>query len=234
MLEIQQKRKIFMKNYIHIITASPLFYGIDKTETASALSCLGAKIKSYSKNEIIINSADKVDFIAILLDGSAEISHIDCYGNRNILSAVAPGELFAETFAAAGIENAPVCVTASKDCTCLFLDYSRIVSPCCNACSFHGKLIGNLLKITAKKNMVLTKKIEIISKRTTREKLLTYLSLEAENQRKNEFRIPFDRQGLADYLGVERSALSAVIGSLRDEGIIQSKKNLFKINEPSL
>lgn len=220
-----------MKEYINLLKACPLFDGIEESDIMSVLTCLGAKTKKAQKNETLISVGDSVRFIGLLLSGSAQISHIDCYGNKNIVSAVFPGELFAETFAAAETEHIPVSVTSECESTWLMLDYRRIISPCCSACGFHSKLIGNLLKITANKNLLLTKKIEIISKRTTKEKLLTYLFLEAEKYGKAEFTVPFDRQGLADYLGAERSALSAVISSLRDEGIIESRKSFFKINE---
>ncbi|MBQ7295539.1 MAG: Crp/Fnr family transcriptional regulator [Clostridia bacterium] len=223
-----------MKKHTDIIKNCPLFSGIEENELSSLLSCLGAKTKKAVRNEIIINEGDEATFIGLLLSGSAEISHGDCYGNKNIVATVFPSELFAEAFAAAGADRIPMTVTALSDSEYLAIPYNRVISPCSNACGFHSKLIANLLKITAGKNLLLTKKIEIISKRTTREKLLTYLSFEAEKRGRNEFDIPFDRQGLADYLGAERSALSAVISSLRHEGIIESHKNKFKIKEPSL
>lgn len=223
-----------MKKYINTIKKCPLFSGIADDELLAVLSCLGAKVKKAAKNEVIICEGDAAVFVGLLLTGRAEISHGDCYGNKNIMATVFESELFAEAFAAAETPHIPMTVTALTECEYLTIPYIRIISPCCNACGFHTKLIGNLLKITASKNLLLTKKIEIISKRTTKEKLLSYLSFEAEKQGKNEFTIPFDRQGLADYLGAERSALSAVISALRDEGILESKKNHFKIKEPSL
>jgi len=127
------------------------------------------------------------------------------------------------------VESLPVSMTASADGRVLLLDFSRIVTTCSNACQFHSRMIFNLLRLVAEKNLVFNQKIEITSRRTTREKLMTYLMYQAKLNKSSSFTIPYDRQGLADYLGVERSALSAEISRLRAEGIIESRKSEFTI-----
>jgi CRP-like cAMP-binding protein len=142
---------------------------------------------------------------------------------------VGPSEVFAEAFACAEVSSIPVTVTAWELSEIMLIDCSHILHVCENGCAFHQQLIYNLMKDLAKKTILFHQRIEITSKRTTREKLLTYLTLQAKNTGKNHFEIPFDRQGLADYLEVERSGLSAEIGKMTREGLIYSKKNYFEL-----
>ena len=140
-----------------------------------------------------------------------------------------PGDLFGESFAFAGVDTLPVNVMAATPCDILLIDSSRIISPCSNACSFHTSLIFNLLQIMARKNLGFHQKIEITSKRTTREKLMTYLLEQAKIHQSNSFEIPFDRQTLADYLEVDRSGLSAEISKLRKERILECHRCKFTL-----
>lgn len=153
----------------------------------------------------------------------------DIFGNRAILTALMPGQLFGETFACAGVEILPVSVIAVSDCKILLLDYRRIITTCPTACVFHSRLIENMLKILAGKNLVLNQKIEALSARTTREKLLAYLVAQAGVAGSRRFTIPSTRQELADYLSVDRSAMSREMGIMQKEGMIRFKKNCFEL-----
>lgn len=218
-----------MLKFQQILLDAPLFVGISGQDLEQMLSCLDAQVISYQKNEAVFLEGDKVRFIGLVLSGKIQVVREDYYGNRNIVANLGPGELFAETFACAGVSSAPVSVFAAQQSEALQLDCQKILSPCPSSCGFHRKLIENLLQVIAQKNLYLSGKLDLLSQRTTREKLLTYLSSEAKKAGQSEFFIPFNRQELADYLGVERSAMSAQLGRMRDEGILTFHKNRFRL-----
>lgn len=223
-----------MKKYMDILNACPLFDSIDMSEMSAMLACLGARTASYGKNEIIFSEGDAAIHVGIVLSGSAQIVKEDYYGKRSIVASLRPSELFGETFACAGVDQLPISVIASEKSEIMLLDCRRITMTCSNACAFHSRMILNLLRVVAAKNLVFNQKIEITSKRTTREKLMTYLMDQAKNHASDEFTIPFDRQSLADYLGVERSALSAEISKLRADGILEAERSRFRLLKPGI
>ncbi len=218
-----------MKKYLEILKKCPLFYQIEDQSLIKMLSCLGAKIEFFDKKYTIFAEGTAAKYIGIVLSGSAQIIQIDYYGNRNILFEISPSEVFAEAFACAEVRSLPVTVIANDPCEVMLIDCSHILHTCSNNCGFHQQLIFNLMKDLASKTIMFHQRIEITSKRTTREKLLTYLNLQAKKANSNSFDIPFDRQELADFLEVERSGLSAEISKLRKERIIDSDKNHFVI-----
>lgn len=220
-----------MKKYFEVLRKCPLFDNIKDENLVEMLNCLGAKTDTYDKKETILAEGEPAKYIGIVLSGTAQLERTDYYGNRSIVTTIEPSELFGESFACAGADKMPVTVIASQNCEVMLIDCQRIINPCSNACKFHNQMIFNLLKVVATKNIVLNQKAEIISKRTTREKLMTYLLLQAKKNGCSSFTIPFDRQMLADYLEVDRSGLSAEISKLRNEGIIESKRSKFKINK---
>ena len=175
----------------------------------------------------ILSEGSPAKYVGIVLSGSAQIVQVDYYGNRNILSEIEPSQVFAEAFACAEVRSIPVTVIANEPCEIMLIDCSHILHTCSNHCGFHQQLIYNLMKDLASKTLLFHQRIEITSKRTTREKLLTYLMLQAKKADSNSFDIPFDRQELADFLEVDRSGLSAEISKLRKEGILDSEKNHF-------
>lgn len=183
----------------------------------------------FQKGETIIAEGTEAKNIGIVLSGEAQIVQIDYFGNRNIVTNVMPAELFGESFACAGMETMPMDVMAKDEVEVMLVDCQRITQTCSNACEFHRQLIYNLMKIVAMKNIAFHQKIEVTSKRTTREKLMTYLLIQAKRNNSSSFEIPYDRQELADYLGVDRSGLSMEIGKLCKKGVIRSKKNWFEI-----
>lgn len=217
-----------MKNHHGVLKRCPLFDGIDEAALSGMLTCLKARVKSYGKNETVIAEGDKAEKIGIVLEGSVQIEQNDYYGNRSIVGKAEAGELFAETFACAHVPEIPVSVVAAQGCKVMFIDCKRVTMACGNACEFHTVLIYNLMQIIAQKNLAFHRKIEITSKRTTREKLMAYLNLQAK-RKGSSFTIPYSRQELADYLSVERSGLSAEIGKLKKEGVIDCRKNKFTL-----
>lgn len=215
------------ENQADIILNCPLFNGVAKERLPAVLECLGAQKRVFLKNKDILSEEQSAQKIGIVLSGSVDIVKIDFWGNRSILSRIGPGGLFGEAFACAGVSRLPVSAVASGQSEILLLQYQKISGPCPKNCSHHNLLIQNMMKVLAGKNILLTQKIEHITKRSTREKLLSYLSEQAELAGNSSFVIPFNRQELADYLSVDRSAMSNELCKLRDEGILQFHKNCF-------
>ena len=207
----------------------PLFKGLAEKEIVAILDCLNAKTKSYTRGSYVFEAGQKVISIGIVTSGCVNIVQDDFWGNRTILASVGPNDIFGEAFSCADILEMPVSAICVEKSEIMLIDYRKVATTCTSACVFHTKLIGNMISILANKNVMLTKKIEHISKRNTREKILSYLSEQARQNQKSSFTIPFDRQGLADYLAVDRSAMSYVLSKLRDEGIIKYNKNEFEL-----
>ncbi len=218
-----------MKKYIDILRKCALFNQIEDENLLKMLSCLGARIELFDKKYTIFAEGTPAKFIGIMLSGTAQMIRIDYFGNRSILSEVTPSEVFCEAFACAESRSIPVTVVANEPCEVMFIDCSHILHTCSNNCGFHQQLIFNLMKDLAAKTIAFHQKIEITSKRSTREKLMAYLMAQAQKADSNSFEIPFDRQELADYLEVDRSGLSSEISKLRQEGIIESHRNRFKL-----
>ena len=219
-----------MEKYFDVLSKCILFKNINKDDLLSVIKCLGGIIKSYSKDDIIISEGDNADILGVILEGSVHITRIDYYGNRDIIAGFKKGEIFGETISIIDNNKMLVNVIADEDTKVLIIKMKKILSPCDKPCYFHKEILLNLLHALAKKNIMFNKKIEIMSKKTTKEKLMCYLSFQAKENNSSEFEIPFNRQELADYLGVERSGLSVEINKLKKEGIIDSNKNYFKIN----
>ena len=206
---------------------NPLFQGIAFSDFERMLDCLSAWTSSYKKGELILLAGNTVDFVGLILSGSARIIKEDPEGRITILTELAASEAFGETFACAGISHSPVTIQAAEDSEILFFNYKRIITSCGSACPFHTKLIENMLKLIAGKNLALTQKIEILSKRTTREKLLYFF--DAQRGAAKKFTIPFNREELAHYLCVDRSAMSCELCKMRDEGLLKFRKNQFEL-----
>lgn len=217
-----------MKKYLDILKNCKLFENIDKENLLAILNCIGAEVRSYLKNQYIFTEGETVTHIGIMLSGTAQIVRMDFYGNRSIVARMEPPQLFGESFACTETKSIPVNVIAEKDCKIMLIDSRKILQPCCNTCECHNNIIYNLMKEIASKNLLLNQKIEILSKRTTREKLMTYLLIQAK-QNTSSFTVPYNRQELADFLEVDRSGLSAEISRLRKENVIECKRNSFRL-----
>ena len=218
-----------MKKYLNILRDCRLFDGIEDDDLLRMLGCLGARVVSFDKKYTIFAEGGAAKYIGIVLSGSAQIIQVDYDGNRSILSEISVPEVFAEAFACAEVKALPVSVIANEPCEIMLIECSHILHTCQNNCGFHQTLIFNLMKDLATKTIMFHQRIEITSKRTTRKKLLAYLTMQSKKENSRSFDIPFDRQELADYLEVERSGLSSEISKMIKEGLIKNEKNHFVI-----
>ena len=218
-----------MKKYFPILMACPLFAGIREDDLESMLQCLNAQSRRFLRGQTVFHEGDEARWVGIVLEGAVQIFRNDYDGSRSLLGRAGVGQLFGEVFACAGMAELPVSVEATQDSVILLADCRRVLTVCRNACSFHNRLINNLLQAVAEKNLQLNRKIECMSRRTTREKLMVFLLGEAKAHNSREFDIAFDRQALADYLGVERSAMSAELGKLVRDGVIACQRRHFRL-----
>ena len=208
---------------------SMLFRGMTEPEITKALQALEAHEKRYEKGETLLIAGTITEQMGLVLEGSVTIESNDAWGNRTIISHVGNGQVFAETYAL--LENEPmlVDVTASEDCRVLFLRSGRIQSLNSSLEPWALKYITNLLTISMHKNLILSGRSFHTAPKTIRGRVMAYLNSVSLQRQSWEFDIPFDRQQLADYLNLERSALSKEIGKMRREGLIDCRKNHFSI-----
>ena len=210
-----------------IVKSNDLFEGIELSDFEKTIPCLSPIKKKFNKNEIVLHAGDKVNYIYIILSGSVKIIKYDIDGKENILTELSVSESFGEVFACSNMLKSFVTVVSLVKSEVLLLDYKKIITSCSSACPSHSKLIANMLKLVANKNLVLHQKIELISKRTTRERLLLYLDMHRGQEKK--FTIPHSRENLAAYLCVDRSAMSNEFSKMQKEGVIKYNKNEFEI-----
>lgn len=219
-----------MEKYLSVLKHARLFQGISEQEIMAMLKCLDAATHSYEKGDCVFRRGETITSVALLLEGDIHIQKEDYWGNLSILSEISPGELFGEVYACLGDQEMTNSAVAVKPSRVLFLDMKRILTMCPSACQFHSRLIRNLLSVMAWKNRALTRKLEHMSRRSMREKLLSYLSEQSLRAGRPSFDIPFSRQQLADYLAVDRSALSKELCKMRDEGLLSFERNHFTLN----
>ena len=220
-----------MEKYFAILSRCPLFAGVVPEEMGLMLNCLGAREREIPKGEPVFLEGDPAGFIGVALEGAVQVVRDDYYGTRSVLTVIQPGDIFGEAFSCAGVETMPVSAFALKGSKILWLDCKRMLTVCSNACQFHNRMVANLLQAVARKNLALSRKIQFMSQRTTKEKIMAYLLDQAKTQGSSEFTIPHDRQALADFLGVERSAMSAEIGKLKKAGILECKGPWFRLRD---
>ena len=218
-----------MEENMKILLRCPLFDGIAESDLGAMLGCLRARVMPMKKGQTVLREGDSTESVGIVLTGAVQILREDYFGNRSIMGYIGPTQLFGESYAFSGAKTLPVSVVADADGSVLLIDSRRISSCCANVCEFHNRMIENMLRLVATHNLMLHQKIYITSKRSTREKLMTYLLSQAKQHGSNRFTIPFDRQALADYLEVDRSGLSVEISKLRKEGVLESEKNTFTL-----
>ncbi len=211
-----------------------LFKDVSPSDLKSMLHCLEAEEKSYEKGSTILHAGNPVSVLGIVLSGRISVENDDPWGNKSILDSLGPGFVFAETYACIPEEPMMVNVVASEAAAVLFLKSVRIFTTCPMACPHHRLLIRNLLTICARKNLNLSRRIFNTSSKSIRGRLLSYLSFQAARNQCRDFTIPFNRQQLADYLSVDRSALSAELGKMQKEGLLTVKKNHFVLHEADM
>lgn len=205
----------------------PIFQGIEEPEIASLLQCLQATERTYQKGETILSEGSITENMGIVLSGMALISCGDIWGNTSVLGHVTPGSVFAEVYACIPGEPLLITVSAAEDTTVLFMNVGRILSTCTNACPFHTRLARNLLTVCAHKSLQLSQRILHTSSKSIRGRLMSYFSQCAKQAGNSTFQIPYNRQQLADYLGVDRSAMCHELSKMQKEGIISYEKNRF-------
>lgn len=218
-----------MKKYVPILKRTQMFAGVGEEEIVSMLSCLGAKLCTYKKGDYVLQQGEHLSNITVLAEGDLHIQKDDYWGNRSILGQIAVGEMFGEAYIAPGSGALLYDVVAVEDSAVIFFDVNRIITPCSSACRFHAMVVQNMFFAICEKNRKLVQKIGHISQRSTREKLISYLSEQAKRHNRSQFTIPFNRQQLADFLSVDRSAMSNELCKMRDEGLLEFDKNQFKL-----
>lgn len=225
-----EKEVVSVRDDIRKLKSVPLFAGVREEDMDGMLTCLGGYTRTYRKGEFLFRANEPVQSVGVLLDGALHVIQEDVWGNKRILTRIGEGELFGETFAC-GSRAAAVSCTAAEDCRVLFLPFRRVLHSCDRFCAFHHRLIENMVVLIADKNMLLMEKIEVISKKTLREKILTYLFLQAQRQGRDYFEIPLGRVALAEYLCADRSALTRELAGMKAEGLIDYEKNTFRLLE---
>ena len=218
-----------MVEYLPVLMTSPLFSGIEPQEVTAMLNCLAATTRRFDKNEFIARAGSSIQMVGMVVEGRALIVTEDYWGNRNLIGIVQPGDLFAEAYACVPGSEMRVSVIADTPCTVVTLDIHRVLTTCSSSCVFHARLVENLVGQLALKNLQMNEKLEHMGKRSTRDKLLSYLSSQAIKAGSPYFTIPMNRQQLADYLSVDRSAMSSELGKMRDEGLVEFNRSDFHL-----
>jgi CRP-like cAMP-binding protein len=208
---------------------SPLFYSIQPEDRKAMLGCIGYHIGTFKKGDIVAFEEENIKHIGILLSGAVDMIKEDLWGNKTMLVRMRKDELFGETFACGSDNLSVVTFMVSEDAKILFLPFDRVMHSCTMACQFHHRLIENMVHIIADKNRDLMRKVEVVSKRTIREKLLAYLSIQAQIQESRYFEIPLGRVELAEYLCVDRSALTRELAKMKEDGLIDYDRNCFRM-----
>ena len=208
-----------------------IFRNLSDEEIIGMLPCLNAKEQHFKKNEVIYRPGDQVRKIGLVVSGAVRIEKIDYWGNRKIISVIEPGQIFGEAYA--GMKTIPMEmeVLAAVTSVILFMEVGKILTTCGNSCEFHSKMIRNMVYVLAERNYKLTQKMDHLTQKTTREKLLSYFSEQALESGRSDFDIPLDRQQLADYLSVDRSAMSTELGRMKKDGLIEYRKNHFTLKQ---
>ena len=217
-----------MKDILYEVN-SPLFDGVDPEDRKAMLGCIGYHIGTFRKGDIVAFEEENMKHIGIVLEGSVDMIKEDLWGNKTMLVRIRKSEIFGETFACGSDNLSVVTFLVSEDAKVLFLPFNRVMHSCTMACQFHHRLIENMVRIIADKNRELMRKVEVVSKRTIREKLLAYLSIQAQAQETRYFEIPLGRVELAEYLCVDRSALTRELAKMKEDGLIDYDRNCFRL-----
>ena len=218
-----------MKEFVPVLKRTKLFSGVGDDDISTMLSCLEARLLTYKKGEYVLRQGEHLSDILVLAEGRLHIQRDDYWGNRSILGHIGVGEIFGEAYVAPESGTLLNDVIAVEDSFVFFFDVKRVISTCSSACRFHTMVVQNLFFAISEKNRGLVQKLDYMSRRTTREKLLSYLSEEAKKQNSASITLPFNRQQLADYLSVDRSAMSNELCKMRDEGLLEFEKNHFRL-----
>lgn len=218
-----------MEKYIEAIIQNPLFYEVGEDDLKTMLHCLNGFVAKYKKGEYILFEQEEMRNIGIILSGVIDKVKEDIWGNKTMLMRLGIKELFGETFSCGADTTSLVSYRVVSDATVLFIPFERVMHTCTQACVFHHKLIKNMVFMIAEKNRLLMYKVEVLSKRSLREKILAYLTQQATIQGATEFKVPLGRVEMADYLCADRSALTRELSKMKTDGLIDYDKNTFKL-----
>lgn len=211
------------------LSNTPLFAGCSEKEIEHMLICLKHNVRKYKKDQLIYRVGQEVKDVCLILSGSVQIENVDVVGNKSILGIVESGDIFAEAYACIPNQSMLVDVKACEDSEVLLINVQALFLES-NSCGHGAKLIQNLLRVSSRKNLNLSMRILHSAPKTIRGRLVSYFSEQVSVQGSNNIKIPLDRQQLADYLGVERTALSKELGKMRDDGMLNFHKNEFHIS----
>ena len=218
-----------MDDYVKELIGSDVFAGLSEADACRVLDCALTKRQIYPSGSYIMHEGDRADYAGIILSGEVSIVFNDFWGNRALVGKLQAGEIFGDAYYYSPDKTIHINVLASADTDVLIIDYEKFISPCANNCECHNKVIRNLLGMFANKLTTMMRKMTFVSKRTLREKIMTYLSTEARLVGSNTITITLSRQELADYLHIDRSALSRELGNMQTDGLIDYYKNSFKL-----
>lgn len=213
----------------YYIMRSLLFDGLSRTDVESVLKCLRPEEVSFARGEVIYRASDRITKMGMLLSGAVRVETVDAWGGRTLLIMVEPGKTFAESNACAPVGPVGISFTADKESSVLMFDVHRIMRPCSMGCEIHRTVASNFTRLLALRNIELSRRVYITSARTIREKVQLYLSLQAHEHGAMTFEIPLNREQMANYLGVDRSALSAELSRMQKEGLIEYRMRRFTI-----
>lgn len=216
---------------ISAIARCPLFAGTTEQQVASMLPCLGATTRRFEKGACIFRMGDHISSLGLVLSGGVRIETVDAWGHVTVLSHAGPGAVFGEAYACAPDEALLVNAVAAQDSEILLLEAAKLARTCPSSCTHHGKIALNLLSVLARKNIHLSRRSIHTAPKTIRGKVLSYLSSQASLADSNELTIPFNRQELADYLGVDRSALSNELSKMQKDGLIETDRSHFVLHD---
>lgn len=222
---------INFENYKSVFKNTGIFKGFNNFDLISIIGCMGAIEHNVKKRQIVLLAGDKPDFIAVVLSGKFHVIREDYNGNRSLLAVITPGRIFAEVLCCAGLEQSPFTVIAAENSCYMKLNFSRVIKTCSKSCANHKRLIENMTSLLAKKNIMLQRRMEILELKTIREKVMRYFeSFEPPSPPPNQvINLPFNREEMADFLCVDRSALSHELIKMRKERLIDFNKNQFTI-----
>lgn len=211
------------------LEGTPIFARTNAAEIDSMLGCLGARTRGYDAGEYVLHMGDTTDSVGLVLAGRVRIENVDVWGNASVVETCGAGQLFCEAYAAMPGEPLMVDVVALEQTQAMFLTAGKVLTTCPHACPHHSRTALNLTTMIARKNLELSRQIFHSAPKSIRGKLLAYLSYEASRAGSDEFDIPFNRQQLADYLGVDRSALSNELSKMQRDGLLETKRSHFAL-----
>ncbi len=212
-----------------ILLNSTVFDGVAADDIQAILQCLNASITHYEKGTYIVRKGDTLSSIPIVLQGVVQVEDVDAWGNTTIYTVAQEGELVIEGWVFSQKTPVSVSVVAKQDCDILLLNADSVLTTCSDTCKFHSQILRNLVRSVGDRVIYLIERTRHVAPKTIRNKLLAYLSHQAYKNASLSFSIPLNRQQLADYLCVDRSALSAELSNMKNDGLIDVQKNQFTI-----